>query len=133
MGEGTTFVLCDVSKSACSPKNTVATLTLHTLNEGFSTVEMVRHGWLRIPTPIVVPHNRSTAVATLSWHAPGASQVEIHLNSAAGPLFMVGGPTGSAQTGPWVTDGLEFFLVDVSKGRPGTTVGTATVFLVNQD
>ena len=53
--------------------------------------------------------------------------------SIAGPLFMVGGPTGSTQTGPWVTDGLQFFLVDISKGRPGTTVGSATVFLVTEN
>jgi hypothetical protein len=133
VGEGTTFVLCDVSKSACSPKNTVATLTLHTLNEGFSTVDNGPAWMVANTNPIVVPRNRTNAVATLSWNAPGASQVEIHLNSATGPLFMVGGPTGSTQTGPWVTDGLQFFLVDISKGHPGTTVGSATVFLVSQN
>jgi hypothetical protein len=133
VGEGTTFILCDVSKSACSAQNTVATLTLHTLNEGFSTVDNGPAWMVSNFNPIVVPHNRTNAVATISWNAPGASQVEIHLNSPTGPLFMVGGPTGSTQTGPWVTDGLQFFLVDVSNGHPGTTVGTATVFLVSQD
>ena len=132
VGEGTTFVLCDVSKSACSPQTTIATLVLHTVNEGFATIDVGPAWMVANQNPIVVPRNRTNAVATLSWNAPGASVVEIHVGSATGPLFMVSGPTGSAQTGAWVTDGLEFFLVDVSNGRPGTTVGTATVFLVNQ-
>jgi hypothetical protein len=99
---------------------------------GFATIDVGPAWMVANQNPIVVPRNRTNAVATLSWNAPGASVVEIHVGSATGPLFMVSGPTGSAQTGAWVTDGLEFFLVDVSNGRPGTTVGTATVFLVNQ-
>jgi hypothetical protein len=63
---------------------------------------------------------------TLTWSAPGASTVEIHVNAADGPAFSGGGSTGSAPTGQWVTDGMQFFLQDVSGGEPGTTLTTFT-------
>ena len=52
---------------------------------------------------------------TISWNAPNASYVEIHVGSPDGPLFASGGNLGSAQTGPWVTDGMTFYLQDGAK------------------
>jgi hypothetical protein len=81
------------------------------------------------PNPAVRPALGS-AMVTISWNAPTASQVEVHLRSPNGQLFAEGGSTGSAPTGPWVTNGLTFYLQDVSGGKPLTaanTLGTITV------
>jgi hypothetical protein len=129
--EGTTFVLCDVSKSACSPQTAVATLSMHVVDDGFSTIDIGPASMAANANPIIVSPGRIVGSTTLSWNAPGASVVEVHVGSATGPLFSLSGGTGSAQTGVWVTNGMEFFLQDVSKGHPGSTVGTATVYLAN--
>ncbi|MGA7413126.1 MAG: hypothetical protein WBW33_21800 [Bryobacteraceae bacterium] len=63
---------------------------------------------------------------TLTWSAPRASAVEIHVLSTAGPLFANTGNSGSATTGEWVTDGMQFYLQDVSNGEPGATPATFT-------
>jgi len=63
---------------------------------------------------------------TLTWSAPDSSSIEVHVNSATGTLFTAGGPSASAVTGQWVTNGMQFFLQDVSGGEPGTTLATFT-------
>ena len=63
---------------------------------------------------------------TITWSAPSASRTEIHVNSATGTTFAAGGSAGSAVTGLWVTNGMQFFLQDVSGGEPGTTLTTFT-------
>ncbi len=77
------------------------------------------------PNPFTADSNGLGQI-TLTWSAPSSSSVEIHVNSATGPLFAGGGSTGSAETGLWVTNGMEFFLQDVSAGEPGTTLTTFT-------
>jgi hypothetical protein len=71
------------------------------------------------------------AITTISWNAPaGVTTVEVHVVSPSGTLFGGGGPTGSLTTGAWVSNGLTFFLQDVSGGKPLTTantIGTVTV------
>jgi hypothetical protein len=65
------------------------------------------------------------AMTTISWNAPsGTSSVEIHIGSGTGPLFVQGGATGSMATGPWVSNGLTFYLVDASTRA---TLGTVTI------
>jgi hypothetical protein len=51
--------------------------------------------------------------ATLTW-AGATGSVEIRVGAANGPAMtgFVAGPSGSAATGVWVTDGLTFYLVD---------------------
>jgi hypothetical protein len=47
-------------------------------------------------------------------------------------LFAAGTSTGSATTGPWITDGLTFYLQDASTGNstsPTSTLGTLTLHL----
>ncbi|MGA7413324.1 MAG: hypothetical protein WBW33_22810 [Bryobacteraceae bacterium] len=77
------------------------------------------------PNPFTVDANGLGQI-TLTWSAPAASNTEVRVNSATGPIFAAGGPTGSAETGLWVTDGMQFFLQDVSAGEPGTTLTTYT-------
>lgn len=70
------------------------------------------------------------AIATISWNAPsGVTAVEVHLGGPTGPLFTTGGPAGSAVTGPWVSNGMTFYLQDVSNGTDAnsTTLGTVVV------
>jgi len=54
------------------------------------------------------------SMTTLSWEHTGP--VEIRLGSADGRIFATGGPSGSVETGKWVTDGLNFVLVDKATG-----------------
>ena len=57
------------------------------------------------------------ATTTLSWNAPGYSQLAILVGSSSGSsLASPVGPSGSVTTGDWVTDGMEFFLVDLTNG-----------------
>jgi hypothetical protein len=64
------------------------------------------------PNPIGVAVGVTVGAATISWNAPGHSVIAIHLGSASGALFAMGGSSGWAQTGNWVTSGMQFVLVD---------------------
>lgn len=127
--DGLTFVLCNVSQSACSAQNVAATLTVHVTPDGASTIDSGSAALFANPNPITVAPDQLFGQTTLSWNAPGASAVEVRVGSATGPLFAYTGPQASAPTGPWVADGTTFYLQDVTTGEPGTTIGTATVYL----
>jgi polysaccharide pyruvyl transferase WcaK-like protein len=82
------------------------------------------------PNPIPDADNSGLGATTLSWSVEGATLVEVRVGAPDGPLLSRTGPTGTARTGGWVSDGLVFFLQDVSEGRPLTashTLATATV------
>jgi hypothetical protein len=65
------------------------------------------------PNPIVSA--TGMGITTLSWNAPGHSQLMITAGSSTGtPLTGTVAATGSSQTGNSVTDGLQFFLVDLT-------------------
>ena len=84
------------------------------------------------PNPIPVTGGALVGSTTLMWNAPGVGVVEIHVGSANGPVFTQQGATGSAQTGSWVTDGLTFYLQDVTGGKtliPANTLAILTVHL----
>jgi hypothetical protein len=78
------------------------------------------------PNPIVNPSG-GYGQTTISWNAMNATSVEIHVDSPTGPLFAAGSPTGSMQTGMWVTDGMEFFLQDTSSGAASAANTISTV------
>jgi hypothetical protein len=82
------------------------------------------------PNPITV---RGTAIGStiISWNAPDAQAIEIHIGSPSGPLFVTGGNRGSAQTGPWVSDGMTFYLQDVTGGNPLTSDYTLATLVVH--
>jgi hypothetical protein len=69
-------------------------------------------------------------VTTISWNAPSAFIVEVHVGSPSGPLFASGPNFGSSTTGEWVSDGLEFYLQDVSNGKALTAANTLAILAV---
>jgi hypothetical protein len=84
------------------------------------------------PNPIPISGNATAGVTTLSWNAPGAEVIEIRIGSPDGKLFSRMGYRGSIQTGPWVSDGMTFYLQDVTGDKPLTadyTLATVAVHL----
>lgn len=76
-------------------------------------------------SPNPVPHAASGfPMTTISWNAPAATAIEIHVGSPAGTLFAAGGNAGSAPTGAWVMEGLTLFLQNVSSGKALTAANT---------
>ncbi|MGA7410633.1 MAG: FG-GAP-like repeat-containing protein [Bryobacteraceae bacterium] len=82
------------------------------------------------PNPIVVPVGTLSGTTTIQWNAPAAQTVEIHIGSQTGTLFAGGGGSGSAETGTWVTDGMQFYLQDTSGGKPLTADNTLALLVV---
>jgi len=81
------------------------------------------------PNPVT---NSSGGVGqtTISWNAPGSQLIQIRLNSPSGTLFTYNYGSGSMATGQWVTDGMTFYLQDVTGGKsltPANTLATLTV------
>jgi sugar lactone lactonase YvrE len=65
------------------------------------------------PNPII--SGTGAGMTTLTWNAPGYTQLVILIGSPTGnPMTGTLGPSGSVPTGNWVTDGLQFFLVDLT-------------------
>jgi parallel beta-helix repeat protein len=83
------------------------------------------------PNPIPVTGSANLGTTTLSWNAPDAQLIEIHTNSPDGPLFTMQGSRGTIQTGPWVSDGLTFYLQDVTGGKPLTSDYTLATLVVH--
>ena len=83
------------------------------------------------PNPIPVTGAATLGVTTLSWSAPDADVIEIHVGSPNGPLFTQMGTRGSIQTGLWVSDGLTFYLQDVTGGKPLTSDYTLATLVVH--
>src|SRR5208283_485822 len=82
---------------------------------GVVTAQVVSNPTLTAsPSTIVTPNGFPLGETTLSWDAPGHVSVELLVGSPTGPVLAAGGPTGSAATGYWVTDGMTFYLVDES-------------------
>lgn len=83
------------------------------------------------PNPICDANKRGLGATTLSWSAEEATLVEVRVGAPEGPLLSRSGPTGSAQTGEWVSDGMVFYLQDVSGGLPLTAANTLAITTVN--
>jgi hypothetical protein len=110
-----TFYLQNTSNGL--PLNSANTLATVTLIGGTIALD---------PNPI---HDSSgLGVTTVSWNSSGASDVEVHINSPSGPTFALWGPgPGFEVTGRWVSNGMKFYLQDVSNGRPLTSANTLAV------
>jgi hypothetical protein len=67
------------------------------------------------PNPITVCNGNKTGMTELSWVAD--STVEVRVNSATGNLFAKTPGSGSKETGNWVNQGKQFFLVDSATGE----------------
>jgi hypothetical protein len=106
VGNGMQFFLVDATTH-----QTLATTTVTLTTGGTATITAN-------PNPITVPAGATVGQTTISWNAPSSSAVEVHINTATGTLFSGGGPTGSAQTGNWVSNGMTFVLVDATTHQP---------------
>ena len=85
------------------------------------------------PNPIPVSSGSPDGVTTLTWSSPLSSVIESHIGSPTGPLFTHNITAGSMTTGSWVTNGMVFYLQDVSNGKPLNSDGTlATVTVTLQ-
>jgi hypothetical protein len=82
------------------------------------------------PNPIPVTATALFGATTISWNAPDAQVIEIHIGSPNGPLFAMAGNRGSAQTALWVSDGTTFYLQDVTDGKPLTPDYTLATLVV---
>jgi hypothetical protein len=128
VSDGTVFFLQDASGSdTIDPSHTLA----------FAVAKGTKPslvGTLSIsPDPIYT--YGPTGVARLTWSTSTASRVEVHVGSPNGPLLANGGPTGSATTDAWVSDGMTFFLQDRSNDYPLTpdyTIATATAQVIRR-
>jgi hypothetical protein len=77
------------------------------------------------PNPIIVVRGSLVGTTTLTWNAPGYSNLVIHVNSPTGTALTGSLPSsGSTPTGNWVTNGMQFFLVDANSG---TSLASVTV------
>jgi hypothetical protein len=76
------------------------------------------------PNPAPPADSTGLVQVTLTWGAPGASQVEIHVGGPGGVLMAGGGASGTTTTGVWVSNGMQFYLQDVSGGKPLTSENT---------
>ena len=82
------------------------------------------------PNPVRVYSGGKYGITTLTWNPGKPRMVEVHVNSPDGPLFARTAGSGTASTGPWVADGMVFYLEDVSQGAP-VTLATTTVHLIH--
>ncbi len=81
------------------------------------------------PNPIQVCDGSGIGVTKLSWTSVGPAVVEMHVNSPNGDLLARTGANGTATTAKWVTNGMIFYLQDVTGGRslaPENTLATFT-------
>jgi len=83
------------------------------------------------PNPVTVTGNAIVGSTTISWNAPDAQIIEIHIGSPNGALLTTQGNRGSIQTGAWVSDGLAFYLQDVTGGKPLTSDYTLATLVVH--
>jgi hypothetical protein len=83
------------------------------------------------PNPIPVTGDALQGSTTISWNAPDADTIEIRIGSPDGKLFTVMGNHGSLETGSWVTDGMTFYLQDVSGSKPVTSAFTLAELVVH--
>jgi Bacterial Ig-like domain (group 3) len=101
----------------------VAALILHQQSSSFFAT----------PNPIPNPSGSGLGETNIQWDLPGAGALEVHVDSPAGTLFAAGGATGSATTGPWVTNQMQFFLQGPSSGNlPGIVRDTLNVYFENE-
>lgn len=83
------------------------------------------------PNPIPVTGGALFGTTTLTWVAPNAQEIEIHIGSPSGELFTQWGNRGSITTGAWVADGTTFYLQDVTGGLPLTSANTLASVVVH--
>lgn len=81
------------------------------------------------PNPIKVCDGSGLGVTNIGLTiAPPVSVVDVRIDSPDGTQFATKGASGFVPTGKWVTDGMVFYLQDITGGKPLTPENTlATV------
>jgi 6-phosphogluconolactonase len=64
------------------------------------------------------------AQLNLAWNAPGTTELDIRIGAPDGVSMGRQSYYGTTSTGPWVNDGMMFYLQDVSAGKPLTAENT---------
>src|SRR5438128_6499806 len=88
------------------------------------------------PNPVYTCDKFGACSVTVCYTFPKGRSVEIRIGSPDGELFALPDRNGEKVTGNWVTDGMIFFMQDVSDGNPLTvdhTLATVTVRVAGQD
>ncbi len=120
VGNGTKFYLQNVSGGLpLVAANTLATAQVNLRGGSISAY----------PNPIGVTDGSGLGVTALTWNSTGTTGVEVHIGSPNGPLFSHStAGAWTATTGKWVSNGMTFYLQDVSNGMPLVAANTlATV------
>jgi hypothetical protein len=129
--EGTRFFLLDVTNGKPgTSENILAVLTLGKDFSGATEAIGTQMGKAEItanPSHITPPDHSGLGSTELRWRAPQGTAVEIHVCSPRGALLASGGDRGKAATEKWVTNGMQFFLQDVTGGKPLTSENTLAV------
>ena len=128
VSEGLTFYLQDISGGLpLTAANTLATVTAHTSTAGCPSG---RSGTLTLSAnPIQICDGTGLGAVGISWSATGVTAISLRVGSPNGaPLVLTAPPAGAGVTGKWVSEGLAFYLQDISGGLPLTAANTlATV------
>lgn len=82
------------------------------------------------PNPVRVAGVPRVGITTVYWEVEGDRQVEVRVNAPDGVLLARSAGSGSATTGNWVTDGMTFYLQDVSNGQGLTSANTLGAVMV---
>jgi len=129
VSQGMQFFLQDVSGGLpLTSANTIATVTVNLTATGCSS----RTGSISAnPNPIQACDGSGLGITNLSWVSTGTTAVQVRVGSPSGALFAHTGPSGGAATGKWVSQGMQFFLQDVSGGLPLTSANTIATVTVN--
>lgn len=84
-----------------------------------------RRGFLAAhPNPALARAGRRHGSTTLSWVSSGTDAIEVRVGAPDGRLLSSSGTAGSETASDWVSDGMCFYLQDVSDGKPLTLAHT---------
>jgi hypothetical protein len=75
-------------------------------------------------TPTVILSSSGIGRTILTWQVPADMYIEVHVDKPDGAVFAASKGPGTGQTGPWVRNGMQFFLQDVSNRKPRTAENT---------
>jgi hypothetical protein len=82
------------------------------------------------PNPIPLAAGTLAGQTTITWNAPSAKVIQVRVGSPNGALLTDNNNSGSMQTGNWVSNGMMFFLQDVTLGKPLTAANTLATLTV---
>lgn len=114
-------------ETALSPETVRGLEALGYLGPTNSMSETGDRIWLE-PNPVRTCNELSDGPVEVHWDASRESPhaLEIRVENPDGPLLAIVGVEGAVLTGPWVRDGMKFYLVDPPTGR---TLASTTAVL----